>query len=70
MRKYLSENAIMNCGFESKEHCKTERRVRIWGDDAERLYAFQRKDYLEFFSAQDAAKNQSGLNWCAMKERA
>ena len=63
VRKYLSGNAVLNCGFEiAKEGL-------IWGDDEEKLFAFQKSDYPKFSFAQDAEKNPSELNLYAAKKK-
>jgi hypothetical protein len=45
------------------------KRVRIWGDDEEKLFAFQKSDYLKFSFVQDAEKNPSELNLYVAKKK-
>jgi len=49
VRKYLSENVVMNCGFESKEHCKAERGFEF-GETAQKGCAHSKEAVAEDFS--------------------
>jgi len=64
VRKYLRENAVLNCGFEiAKEGL-------IWGEDEEKLFAFRKSNYLRFSFVPNAERNPSELNLCAAKRKA
>ena len=56
VRKYLSRNAVLKCGFEiAKEGL-------IWGDDEEKLFAFRKRGCLRFSFAPNVGRNPSELN--------
>jgi hypothetical protein len=48
---------------------EVRKRVGIWGDDEEKLFAFQKNDYPKFSFVQDAEKNPSELNLYAAKKK-